>query len=122
MTSMGPFSSSAWATTWLLVMTWPWSSYTKPEPVAPCSLPSYSATTCTVLGSTLSATEAMLPLSAGSGAAVRRSTASVPPGPLSFIRAAARTPPVSPRTSATAATAGSIHAGTRARRGRSGAG
>ena len=43
--------SAASATTWLLVMTWPWRSSTKPEPVAPPFLPSYSATICTVLGS-----------------------------------------------------------------------
>ena len=96
-------------------MTWPLSSSTNPEPVAPWSLPSYSATICTVLGSTLLATAAMLPLSAGSGAAVRRSTESTPPGELpllSFISDAAMAPPVSPSTSAMTATAGSIQAGT----------
>ena len=71
MISIGPLSSSAWATTWLLVMMWPLSSSTNPEPVAPWSLPSYSATIWTVLGSTFWATAATLWLSAGSGAACR---------------------------------------------------
>ncbi len=74
MTSIGPLSAAASATTWLLVITWPCLSKTKPEPVAPWALPLYSATICTVLGSTSCATEAMLALSSGSGCAVRRST------------------------------------------------
>ena len=124
MISIGPSSSSASATTWLLVMTCPLSSRTNPDPVAPWSLPPYSATICTVLGSTLAATEAMLPLSAGSGGALRGSTRSTEPVPVESLatRAPASAPPARPSTSAISATAGHIHAGTFPRWGRSRAG
>ncbi len=72
--SILPSSLAASATTWLLVITWPCLSSTNPEPVAPRGSPSNSAMIWTVLGSTRSATAAMLSLSAGSGAAVRFST------------------------------------------------
>ncbi len=115
--SIGPLSSSAWATTWLLVITWPLLSMTKPDPVAPCSSPSYSATICTELGSTFSATAAMLALSAGSGGAVRRSTLKTSPGtpPSPATSAPESAPPVRPRIRAISATAGHIQPGTFAR-------
>ena len=68
---MGPSSSAALATTWLLVMMWPSLSSTKPEPVAPPASPSNSATIWTVLGSSSWATAATEPLSIGSGASER---------------------------------------------------
>ena len=117
---MLPSSLAASATTWLLVITWPCLSSTNPEPVAPRGSPLNSAMIWTVLGSTWSATAAMLLLSAGSGAAVRFSTRSTPPlpsPPLSVTSSAPRTPPPMPSSSESAATIGHTQPERRARGG-----
>ena len=36
---IGPLSLAAFSITWLLVTTWPFSSKTQPEPVAPAASP-----------------------------------------------------------------------------------
>src|SRR6478735_784739 len=103
MTTIGPSSSAAEATTWLLVTTWPSRSRT--------------ATIWTVLGSSACATAATEPLSASSGAAVCVRTPLMPlslvPGRAassSWIAPPAR-PPSMPTTRARQATAGQTHSG-----------
>ena len=112
------------ATTWLLVMTWSWLSRTNPEPVAPPpGVPSAPplAWICTVLGSTLAATAAMLPLSALSGDAAPLSVPPItgrllrfPCAMVSETMVAATTPPSEPTTSASTVSTGHAHPGIRA--------
>src|SRR4051812_23676343 len=117
MTSIGPSSPAASATTWLLVMTWPLLSKTKPDPVAPCGLPLYSATICTVLGSIFADTAATLVLSADSGGAVRCGTERIPPELLVVLLSAtmppATAPPTRPRTRARTLISGQVQPGSR---------
>ncbi len=111
-------SSPAGSTTCALVTMRPWSSRTKPEPVAPVA--PERTWICTTLGSTVSATLGTLALSDGSGAASSPSGSTCEVSdPLLSIRSAATTPRAAstPLTSPTTAVTATIAAQGVCRRG-----